>query len=84
MEPDMTIPVTNHDFTAEACADRLQKVLDTLPLKVTVTGGGLPPEHDPQALSWDRVVLIDRAELVEAIRHLRRADPATVVASEVP
>lgn len=62
-------PVTNHDFTPEACAERVQKLLDAPPLKVALVGGGIESEL---FMDNDAMVLIHRDELREIIRHLTR------------
>lgn len=67
-EPDMSIPTTPADATPDACADRLQRILDTPPLKVTLDGG-LP--GGPYSMKNPYLVLVERGELIEAIRHLR-------------
>jgi hypothetical protein len=63
------VPVTNYDFTPEACAERVGRLLDSHPVRLAVAGGGLHEEH---YVEFDQFALIHRDELREILRHLRR------------
>ena len=67
-EPDMNIPTTPYDTTPAGCADRLQKLLDTPPLKITLEGGVM---GGPFSQENPLILLIERGEVEEVIRHLR-------------
>ena len=85
----MSQPVTYHDFTPEACRDRLQKLLAEPHLRLSVQGAGVP---DPGSfnLDNDRVLLIERDEVAMIIRHLnewieKRVEPTSYgIPDEVP
>jgi hypothetical protein len=55
-----------------AVVARLQSLLAAPPLTAVLSGGGLV---QPGTISWDRVLLIDRAE-VETVLRLLGAEPA--------
>ena len=77
------VTVTNEDFTMEAAVARLEALLASEPLTLTVKGGGLP---DEQSLVPDRALVIARDEvetlvwLLKKIMRISREEPHLVPA----
>lgn len=72
-------PVTNHDFTPEACADRLTKLLGQSDVSISLDGGGV--EGGPLRICPEGWRLIHVNELNEILRHL--TTHATVSPEEI-
>lgn len=72
------ITVTNYDFTPAACIARLEHLLQSEPLLLRASGGGL---GEAQELVFRHCALIAIDEIRECLRHLRDAlvaQPTTV------
>src|SRR5690348_16228789 len=59
------IPTSEATGSAAACADRMQKLLDSEPLTLAVRGGGIPDGE--RSLVPNGVVVIERRELEEVV-----------------